>query len=50
MILVYLDAQAFKRLMGPMEDLLKRNEDKYSKYWRAEDALQQMESKQLNIN
>lgn len=31
-ILVYLDAGAFKRLMGPIEDLLKRNEEKYSKF------------------
>jgi hypothetical protein len=40
---VYLDAGAFKRLMGPMEDLLKRNEDKYSQYWKGDDHLSNLE-------
>ncbi|MCQ2818782.1 MAG: cyclic nucleotide-binding domain-containing protein [archaeon] len=30
--LVYLDRSAFKRLIGPLEDLLKRNAEKYTKY------------------
>jgi len=24
--------------MGPIEDLLKRNEDRYAKYWKAENV------------
>jgi len=27
-----VDRFAFKRLLGPLEDVLKRNEDKYAKY------------------
>ena len=42
-MLVYLDFDTFKRLMGPMESLLKRNEDKYAKYWKADDALENIE-------
>ena len=38
-VLIYLDFKTFKRLMGPMEDLLKRNEEKYATYWKADDAL-----------
>ncbi|EGR28404.1 hypothetical protein IMG5_176210 [Ichthyophthirius multifiliis] len=30
--LVYLDFDTFKRLMGPIENILKRNEEKYAKY------------------
>ena len=29
--------------MGPMEDLLKRNEDKYAKYWAPDEHLSKME-------
>jgi len=29
---VSLDRQSFKRLMGPMEDILGRNEDEYAKF------------------
>ncbi|MCQ2816630.1 MAG: cyclic nucleotide-binding domain-containing protein [archaeon] len=36
--LVYLDRSAFKRLLGPLEDLLKRNTDKYSKYVKGKKA------------
>jgi len=37
-IVVYLDKDTFNRLMGPIEGILKRNEDRYSKYWNAEDS------------
>ena len=30
--IVYVDRDAFKRLLGPLEVLLKRNESKYEKY------------------
>lgn len=36
-VVVYLDKETFNRLMGPIEELLKRNEDKYSKFWKPED-------------
>jgi len=29
--------------MGPIEDILKRNQEKYSKYWKEEDALKKIE-------
>lgn len=35
--LVYLDRDCFKRLLGPLEEILKRNAEKYEKYeefWR----------------
>jgi cAMP-dependent protein kinase regulator len=44
-VLVYLDFPTFKRLMGPMEDLLKRNEEKYAQYWNSHDALAELEKK-----
>jgi hypothetical protein len=30
---VSLDRQAFKRLMGPLEQILGRNEDEYKKFF-----------------
>jgi len=30
--LIYLNRDTFKRLLGPVEDLLKRNEEKYRRY------------------
>jgi len=35
-VVVYLDKETFNRLMGPIEELLKRNEDKYAKFWKAD--------------
>jgi hypothetical protein len=32
MIVASLDIDAFKRLLGPIEPLLKRNREKYEKY------------------
>jgi len=32
MIVAYLDKNSFKRLLGPMETILKRNADNYAKY------------------
>lgn len=32
MNLLTLDRQSFKRLLGPFEDILKRNESRYSRY------------------
>lgn len=29
---VYIDRDAFKRMFGPIEEILKRNEDKYKQY------------------
>lgn len=29
---VYIDRDAFKRMFGPIEEMLKRNEEKYKKY------------------
>lgn len=29
---VYIDQDAFKRMFGPIEDILKRNEEKYKAY------------------
>ena len=46
-MLIYLDFYTFKRLMGPMEDLLKRNEDKYAKYWHPDETLTIMEGENL---
>ncbi|CAK58540.1 unnamed protein product (macronuclear) [Paramecium tetraurelia] len=30
--LIYLDRHSFKRMLGPLEDILKRNTEKYEKY------------------
>jgi cAMP-dependent protein kinase regulator len=30
--IVWVDRDAFKRLLGPMESILKRNTEKYEKY------------------
>ncbi|CAD8053208.1 unnamed protein product [Paramecium sonneborni] len=30
--LIYLDRHSFKRMLGPLEDILRRNTDKYQKY------------------
>lgn len=32
MVVASLDTDAFKRLLGPIEHLLKRNKEKYEKY------------------
>lgn len=32
MTVVYLDSDSFRRLIGPIEDILKRNAAKYEKY------------------
>lgn len=29
-----IDAKAFKRILGPLEDILKRNADKYALYMK----------------
>ena len=34
---VFMDRHSFKRLMGPLEDLLKRNMDLYEQYRGADD-------------
>lgn len=31
--LVYIERNTFKRILGPIEDILKRNEDRYKKFW-----------------
>ena len=31
--LVYIERNTFKRILGPLEDILKRNEDRYQKFW-----------------
>jgi len=35
--LLTLDRMSFKRLLGPIENLLKRNSDKYEKYIKESD-------------
>lgn len=30
---VSIERSAFKRLLGPIEEILKRNEDRYKKFW-----------------
>jgi len=32
MTVAWIDRNAFKRLLGPLEELLERNKDKYAKY------------------
>lgn len=31
--IVSIERSAFKRVLGPIEDILKRNEDRYKKFW-----------------
>jgi len=31
--IVTIERSAFKRVLGPIEDILKRNEDRYKKFW-----------------
>lgn len=33
--IVSIERNAFKRILGPIEDILKRNEDRYKKFWSA---------------
>jgi cAMP-dependent protein kinase regulator len=36
--IVSIDRSAFKRLLGPIEEILKRNEDRYKKFWNFTEA------------
>lgn len=31
--IVSIERNAFKRVLGPIEEILKRNEDRYKKFW-----------------
>jgi cAMP-dependent protein kinase regulator len=31
--IVSIERSAFKRVLGPIEDILRRNEDRYKKFW-----------------
>ena len=37
-MLIYLDFKTFRSMMGPMENLLKRNEEKYATYWKPNES------------